>query len=144
RTFAGPQLAALPRSTDGTTTMKLSSVDSASLLLIARDHSPLLSIEGPSTGSPGSTIRIGVTCYNPSPKAVAGSIGLEIPADWTRIGPAPRVKIPARGRQTVQIAVHLGSATGRSVVTATFSQGWSTPQVASVPIDVMVTSAGPS
>jgi beta-galactosidase GanA len=137
RTSAGPRLASLPPSLNGVTRFHLATVDSASVLMIVRDHAALLAIDGPSQSAAGSTLQLRVTCYNPSPRAIAGTIGVDLPPGWRLVDAAKPVKVPARGEMAVDLLLSVGPVTGRSVVKATFAER--ATQVVSVPIDVMVT-----
>ncbi len=122
----------------------LRSVDGLSLLLphltavepvlVARDHEPLLSIACPAVGHVGSKLRVQVTVWNPSPKAVRGILGLDIPPGWvTNLGD---VRIAPWGSTTVDLTVSPAAGTRATLMPVVrLSNG---PMILGVPVDVSV------
>jgi len=137
RTFAGARRLAMPALSGGALDLSLPSVTSATALLVAGNHDPLLAIEAPEAAKPGDTVQIAVTCYNPSSQAVDAKLALNVPSDWRAAHPVQSAAIPARSEKRFVFSVVAGPKPSRSVVKAILS-ATGKEAVPSVPVDVYV------
>jgi beta-galactosidase GanA len=138
RTFAGPRPAPLPALSNGISHIVIPTVDSATLVLIARNHSPLLATDAPATALAGSTVQVNVVCYNPSNKTARGTLSIESTGPEPVSGPEQSVTIPARGETHCTIGLATGHTPGRSAFAALLKFGGGTQSIESVPIDIML------
>ena len=137
RVTAGPQPLYVVQ-TAGRPAVALPQVDSALPVLLARDFAPLLTVSALDSAVSGTDIEVRVTCYNPSPRPLHGTLSLMLPASWQALDATKPVSISAYGNQTVLLRVHSGGG-DRSVIDArldyTLASG-STAHLDSVPIDI--------
>jgi len=126
----------LPFQANGETlTTTLPSLDSAAPILLAKDHSPLLTAESPTTATVGRPLKLKVTVWNPSRLPVSGTVTGIVRQGWS-VDSTP-VKVPAGGKQVVTVTAIPKSASSRAVVTASFDIT-AGRAVLGVPIDVQV------
>jgi hypothetical protein len=104
-------------------------------ILTAPDHSPLLSTDSPSSIETGSRTTFGVTVYNPSPRAIVGSLRLSAGTGW-RSGSNLKVNLAPYGQTTVKLTALSGPQTKRIALKAIFDAN--NIHVESVPFDVEV------
>lgn len=132
---SGPVVLPLGRVGDASAVV-LDEVASAMPVLLASDHGPLLALACPAEGAAGASLRLDVTCINPSPRELRGTV--ELAAGGTCDPMA--VVVPPWGSTTVALACRLPDAAGRWTLDAQLRADGAT--VRSVPVDVVVRAAG--
>ena len=122
---------------DGQTVkIKVGTVDSAAVVVFARDMPPVLGIEAPATSVKGAEFSVTVTCLKLSPKETPGTIDLVLPPTCRNItGPQPS------GQETYAFRVQASAEPQRAVIKACFIPAGTTSaaaRIVSVPVDVAI------
>ena len=107
---------AFPISAGANGEITLPVLDSAEPILAAKDHTPLLTLESPTTGIVGKPLKLRLTVWNPSPSVVAGTVSVSFPGGWS-VSSAP-VKIAAGSQQVVTLTLVPKSPAKRAVIEA--------------------------
>ncbi|MEK7475748.1 MAG: beta-galactosidase [Candidatus Coatesbacteria bacterium] len=107
-----PQPLALER--QGTeAVLAIGTVESAVVMLLAKDARPLLGVTAPREIKAGSSFQASVSCRNPSPRALKGRLGLIEAGSLKAWGAAKEVSVPAWESVTVVFEAKAPSAPGR-------------------------------
>ena len=122
---------------DGQTVkIKVGTVDSAAVVVFARDMPPVLGIEAPAASVKGAEFSVTVTCLKLSPKETPGTIDLILSAACTDLtGPQPS------GQETYAFRVQASAEPQRAVIKACFIPAGTTSvaaRIVSVPVDVAI------
>ena len=113
---------------------------SASPVLIARDISPLLSVESSAFLRQGQEAEFKVTCCNPSKNKLEGTLQLKLPDELSDISGKVKVNIEAFKEQTVTLKfkVKLKEPADRLPISAIFICAGKPESISTVPVDIKV------
>ncbi len=113
---------------------------SASPVLIARDISPLLSVESSAFLRQGQEAEFKVTCCNPSKNKLEGSLQLKLPDELSDISGKVKVNIEAFKEQTVTLKfkVKLKEPADRLPISTIFVYAKTSESISTVPVDIKV------
>jgi beta-galactosidase GanA len=117
--------------------LRLGTVESAAVVLLARDMPPLLGLQAPAAIGAGGKFTVTVTCTNASPRAVTGALDLVLPEAAKALTPPARLVLEPRASRSVALEIQAPAAPVRLVIKARFAAEGSDP-ITSVPVDVYV------
>jgi len=109
--------------------------DSRATILTARDHTPLLATDSPTTGGTGRSVAITTIVYNPSPRPLVGTMEVNVPAGWSG-GRTATVNLPAYGHAAYAMKVTAGAPTKRAVLKVVLLAKHD--QIESIPFDIEI------
>jgi hypothetical protein len=112
--------------------VELGTISSALPVLLCASASPLLALEMPAKAPAGSPVTLSVTCYNPSPSELAGSVELRASGATASVA----VQIPAYGQAVAKLVFTPRQATPRMAVTAALRSAG--VETIAVPVDLAV------
>lgn len=133
----GPSELPVHPSDDGGLEVKVGTVESAAVVLMAQDMPPLLAIEAPARASTGETFPVRVELVNLSPRSLTGELDLVLPESLRNVAGPQQVDVRSHGAVGVTLQVAAGPAAERVVLKARFTPDDGAPSV-SVPVDVYV------
>ncbi|MEK7767644.1 MAG: beta-galactosidase trimerization domain-containing protein, partial [bacterium] len=130
-----PRLLALVQ--DGNdTVLNVGTVDSAVVVLLAKDGPPLLGVTAPREVGAGTTFKVAVGCFNPSPRLVHGRLRLVEPGTMRELAPAREVSVPAWEAVTLEFDAWAPSAPARLALGAAVAVG--SGESTAAPVDCYV------